>query len=504
MCGRAVLPLLICSLFSSALVGTPPASSAEEDGRANVQRRWSCVTESDAQARKQQVERGMLPNVVFVGESKPASVETRMTRYQVPAMSVAVIHDGKLDWSATWGKLQADGPRADCSSLFQAASLSKPVALFAALRMEQERVIDFDLNIETYLTSYRLPAGQQTDAHPVTFGNVFAHTSGITPGGYAGYAQGQPIPSDQQIVRAEAPANSRKVEVLTAPGISLAYSGGGYTVAEIALQDLLHKPFERIMHEWLLAPVGMLEANFTQPLPAASRPYAARGHLADGSAVPGGWNNHPEQAAAGLWATASDMAVFLIEIGKGYRGESKVFAQASIRKLLAKPIDGHAYGFRLIGEGDRTFITHYGGNVGYRAGMTLNLSTGDGAVFMTNSDNGSDLGREFLAAVSRVYNWPMFREVQVTRATQPVDVLRSLAGRYVFAKQNSQVSVIYENNALTLVFPNGDRYAMTPIQGAPREFIHPETAVRASFEGEGADLRIQLYGQTGRRQPKGP
>ncbi len=500
MYGRALLPLLVYSLSSPASAGTPPRSGAEE---GDPRHGWTCFTANDAQDRKQQVERNLLPSVVFTGESEPVSIETRMAGHKVPALSVAVIRNGRLDWSAAWGELEIGGARADCNSLFQAGSLAKPATVLAALRMKQQGLIDFDKSIGTYLASYHLPAGQQTDANPVTFRNLFAHTSGITPGGYDGYPQGQPIPSDLQTVRAEAPGNSRKVEVLATPGTELVYSGGGYTVAEIALQDRLGAPFERIMREWLLAPAGMSQADFTQPLPAASHKHAARGYRGDGIVVPGGWHNHPEQAAAGLWATASDMATFLIEIGKGYRGESKIFTQASIRELLAKPFDGHAYGFRLIGEGEQMFITHYGGTVGYRAGMTLNLVSGDGAVFLSNSDNGSDLGRGFFSAVSRAYHWPMFREVQVTRTTQPVDVLQSLAGRYVFAEQGWKVSVTYENQALTLVFPNGDRYAMTPIQGPPREFIHPDTAVRASFNGEGADMEIQLYGQTGRRQASG-
>ena len=206
--GRAALPL-ICYLLVPGC--------ADKDGRTTTQGLWKCFTEGGAQARKEQVERGMLPNVVFEGESQPASVEARLASHEVPAISVAVIRDGKLDWSATWGKLQADGPPADCGSVFQAGSIAKPVTLLAALRMEQQGRIDFGKSIETYLTSYHLPPGQQTDANPVTFGNLFAHTSGITPGGYNGYAQGQPIPSDLQTVRAEAPSNSRKVEVQTAP-----------------------------------------------------------------------------------------------------------------------------------------------------------------------------------------------------------------------------------------------------------------------------------------------
>ena len=492
--------LLICSIGSSILASASPSSHVEHRSRIASEQRWKCFTASDAQARKQQIERDILPRVVFAGETEPVSVESRMSKYKTPALSVAVIHNGKLDWSAAWGQLQVDGAPAGCDSLFQAGSLAKPATLLAALRMKQKGLIDFDKNVDTYLSSYHLPPGHQTDANPVTFRNLFAHTSGITPGGYDGYAQGLPIPSDQQIVRAEAPGNSRKVEVLNSPNTSLAYSGGGYTLIEIALQDRLRKPFEQIMADWLIAPVGMRQADFTQPLPAAIHRHAARGYLADGRGVPGGWHNHPEQAAAGLWATASDLAAFLIEIRKGYMGTSKIFTRSSIREILAKPIDGHAYGFRLIGEGDQVFITHYGGTIGYRAGMTLNLRTGDGAVYLNNSDNGADLGGDFLSAVSRAYGWPVFRETQVKRAPQTVEVLRSLAGRYVFAEQNWKVSVVYESDALTLVFPNGDRYAMASILGTPREFIHPDSGVRASFDGQGTDITMKLYGQTGQRQ----
>lgn len=491
--------LLICGLSSAALGCAPHQSRVEQGRHVDSQPRWTCFVADDALERKQQVERGMLPIVVFTGEDQPGSVEARMYKNKVPALSVAAIHNGELDWSAAWGELQVGGAHADCGSLFQAGSLAKPVTLLAAFRMKQKGLIEFDRDIETYLKSYHLPAGRQSDTNPITFRNLFAHTSGITPGGYIGYAQGQPLPSDQETVRADAPSNARKVEVLTTPGTSLAYSGGGYTVAEIALQDRFDKSFAQLMREWLLAPVGMLQADFTQPLPSTSHEFAAKGYRADGSAVPGGWHNHPEQAAAGLWATARDMAAFLIEIRKGYRGESEVFTQASIRELLAEPVDEHAYGFRLIGEGDQMFITHYGGTVGYNVGMTLNLTTGDGAVFMSNSES-MILGQEFLNAMSRVYGWQMFREVQVSRATQPANVLQSITGQYIFAEQGWKVSVVYENQALTLVFPNGDRYAMAPIQGEPLEFIHPDTAVRASFHGEGTDMRIQLYGQTGLRQ----
>ncbi|MFQ3219889.1 MAG: CubicO group peptidase (beta-lactamase class C family) [Paraglaciecola sp.] len=496
------IPLLI-GVITSAVADTPELSVIE-DSKHSEPNHWNCYITSDAQERKNQVEYGILPHVVFDGEITPSNIESQMAISKTPALSVAVIHNGKLDWSAAWGQIQTGGPQADCSSLFQAGSLAKPVTVLAAMRMKAKGKIDFDRSIETYLSSYQLPAGRQTSDNPVTFRNLLSHTSGVTRGGYEGYAKNEQIPSDQQIARGEAPSNSRKVEVANLPGTLLAYSGGGYTVVEIALQDQLHKPFNQIMREWLFGPIDMKQADFTIPLPDSLHPHTARGHQIDGTIIPGGWNNYPEQAAAGLWATATDLAMFLLEIHKGYEGKSKVFTQANIRELLDNPIQNHVYGFRLIGKGDQIFITHYGGTVGYRSGMTLNLQTGNGAVFLTNSDNGSNLGEAFFSSVSRAYGWPMFKEERVKRMKHSSAVLKSLTGTYVFPEQGWKVSVIYEHNLLRLIFPSGNRLplVMTPIQGKYREFVH-ETGVHANFEGEGLDLKIQLFGQTGRRQTNG-
>ena len=500
MSTKTLQATLLCGMTAMAWAGHVWSAQPGSTGADAPAEAWTCHLADGALARRQQVERNLLPRVAFQGETEPAGIEARMALHRTPALSVAVIRDGALDWSAAWGRLQADGGPAGCDSLFQAGSLAKPATVLAAMRMQEQGLVDFDADIESYLSSWHLPPGAQTGANPVTLRHLFTHTAGITPGGYEGYERGASLPSDPQTVQGLAPANARKAEVLEAPGTSLRYSGGGYTVAEIALQDRLGRPFERIMRNWLTAPAGMRQADFTQPPPASHADHAARGHRGDGSIVPRGWHDHPEQAAAGLWATASDLAAFLIEIRKGWQGRSAVFSQASIRELLAEPIDGHAYGFRLIGDGDELFLTHYGGTVGYRAGMTFNLQSGNGAVFLANSDNGSELGLEFLGAVSDAYAWPMFRPLRVERTTQPAQVLEALAGRYGF-EEGPVVVVAYEEGELVLRFPNGDRYAMTPIAGAPREFIHPVTGVRARFDGEGSDIALQLYGQSGRRLP---
>ncbi len=481
---------LLFAAFMAGLAGVSRSSEPET---------WSCVAGPDAQARRQQVADHIQPRVIFEGEDVRGGVLDRMAVHHVPALSVAVIKEGKLDWTAAWGALEAGGTKADCSTLFQGGSLAKPTTLVAALRMKQEGVIAFDEDIEAYLDAYHLPQGQQSVENPVTLRNLFRHTSGITRGGYMGYSQDAALPTTSQILLGEAPANSRAIQVVEKPNEHLAYSGGGYTLIEAALQDHLHQPFEQLMQQWLIEPLGMQQASFVQPVPGATRMRTAKGHSTDGSPVPGGWNNHPERAAAGLWATPSDLALLLLEMHKASRGESSLLDRASMEEMLADPIEGHSYGFRRFGEGDDLFITHYGGTVGYRAGMTINVRTGNGAVYLTNSDGGSELGTEFLNAVSEVYGWTGFKAINVRRITKSVEELQALTGVYDFQDAPS-VSVVLEQGVLTLVFPNKDRYAMAPIEGAPSEFIHPPTAVRITFEQAEDGTKMNLYGEQGVRK----
>lgn len=471
---------------------TEPTSSTELTG---------CFAAPGSEVRRRQVEAGLRKKVRFAGEGT-ASLAARMAHYQVPAFSLAVIRDGALDWTAAYGdRVIGEKTPVDCTTRFQAASLAKPVTMIAVLRMARDGKIDLDADIGRYLQRYQLPAGEQSKDHPVTFRRLLTHTAGITPGGYLGYARGETLPTDVETVTATGPANSRAVAVMVPPGTRLAYSGGAYTVAEIAIEDLTGAPFDEVLEQWVLGPVGMAHATFSTPLPAELHPEVAHAHSPAGQVVEGGWRNHPEQAAAGLWASATDLALFLIEIAKGYRGKSDFLASELIAELLAEPIEDHAFGFRLQGEGDTLTITHYGGNVGYRAGMTLHLASGDGAVFLTNSDGGGALGRELLQGLSAVYGWPHFRQVVAERGSVSSEILRSLAGAYRFAEQGWRVEVEHDAQAdqIALIFPNGDRYSLVPTKERDLHFIYPDNAVTAWFDGEPGKRRIHLYGQVGLR-----
>ncbi|MCB2209219.1 MAG: beta-lactamase family protein [Bacteroidetes bacterium] len=484
-------------LLSIVLVFMGSCSYQTKDSTAQITN-GDCISVEKSNEKKVQLEGEIRGQVKFLEEAENfSSIRDRMSEYNIPALSLAVINKGRIEWADIYKN--ANFPEVqylDCSSIFQAASLSKPVTFLAAVRMHAAGEIDLDKNIQDYLKEFVLPKGKQTVENPVTFRNIFSHTSGITPGGYQGYTKNLPMPSDLDILRGGEGVNSPAIEVIIPPNETLTYSGGGYTLAELTLQDIYNDEFSNIMKKWILEPAGMNHSEFTQPFPASNR--VAKGYDYSGKVLEGGWRNHPEQAAAGLWSNSIDMAKFLIEIYKAYQGESSISSQSDIKSILSDERDGQVYGFIVNRSGDDISITHYGGNAGYRTGMTISLTSGNGLVYLTNSDNGGALGNELLLSASQVYNWRHFKQTKAQRKNINPEVLKGLTGEY---KWNNQIdlSITFDenNNLISLHFPNGDEYKLVAIIGDEDklEFIHPNTGVKATFSIKDEYQSFSLYGQ---------
>lgn len=470
----------------------------EYDSLKNQHTNAGCIIPKESIAGKVQLENGIRNQVKFLGEPEVfSSITHKMSEYKIPAVSLTVIKQGRIDWADIYQNADfSEQPSLSCTSLFQAASLSKPVTFLAAVRMQSAGKIDFDKNIQSYLKDFVLPIGKQTADNPVTLRNIFSHTSGITPGGYQGYVRDLALPSDIDILTGAAGANTPAIAVITPPNEKLAYSGGAYTLAELAIQDRFNDEFASIMKKWILDPAGMKHSDFTQPLPASKFNQVAKGYSHTGSVLEGGWRNHPEQAAAGLWSNSIDMAKFLIEIYKAYQGKSSVFSQTEIKSLLSNERAGQIYGFIVDRSNDGIAITHYGGNAGYRTGMTINLTTGNGLVYLINSDNGGMLGDELFLSAAQVYNWKIFKQTTVHRKHLDAQLLKELSGGY---KWNNQIdlSIRFDetNNSISLFFPNGDEYKLTPIVGDELEFIHQKSGIKVKFSKKDGVQSLYLYGE---------
>ncbi len=150
---------------------------------------------------------------------------------------------------------------------------------------------------------------------------------------------------------------------------------------------------------------GMSSSNFEQPLPQEYWTQAAVGHFKNKTPIKGNWHILPEQATGGLWTTPKDLASFMIELWRSYKGLSdKLLPKHLAREMLTRQIDDFGLGLSLPSVGVFRF-QHSGGNAGYRCHMVLSVGVSEGIVIMTNSDSGEQLIWKIFELIGHAYGW---------------------------------------------------------------------------------------------------
>jgi CubicO group peptidase (beta-lactamase class C family) len=339
----------------------------------------------------------------------PFTLDQVMKRFRVPGVSVAVIKDFKIHWAKAYGlaDVEANVP-ADANTLFQAASISKPVAAMAALTLVQEGRFSLDADVNSLLKSWRVPVTEVNRDRPVTPRSLMSHTSGADDGfGFPGYDPSAPRPTVVQILEGQPPSNVGKVVFVRPPFTGQKYSGGGIELMQLVLTDLTGKPFADLLRERVLGPLEMTSSTFEQPPTGALADRTARAHDGSGKAMGPKWHVYPEQAAAGLWTTPSDLARFAIEVQRAIQGpKGKVLTQATAREMIAPTgVGPFAVGFVIDKKNEGWYFNHSGGNWGFRCDLQAHVRKGYGVVIMTNGDNGGPVIAEIEARVAAAYGW---------------------------------------------------------------------------------------------------
>jgi CubicO group peptidase (beta-lactamase class C family) len=347
------------------------------------------------------------------------TIRERMAFYRARALSLAVIDSFDIVAARAYSASETDGAAVvDTSTLFQAASISKPVTAMAVMKLVEQEKLALDEAVNDRLTSWKIPSNQFTESREVTARQLLSHTAGATVHGFPGYEPGRPLPELLQVLDGLPPANTEAIRIDAVPGTAWRYSGGGFTILQQLLVDVFQKSFPALMREVVLDPLAMAESTFYQPLPENFRERAAPGGLASGEVLPGMFRIHPEMAAAGLWTTPSDLARFAIELQLSTLDRSdRVLSQARSSLMMTPqrvlPTDLAAFlgshsglGIFLNGEERSRWFSHAGGNAGYVAYMIADFS-GHGAVIMTSSEAVS-LVVEILSAIAREYHWRDF------------------------------------------------------------------------------------------------
>ncbi len=452
----------------------------------------SLLAQSPTEARIARIENGLLPPVIIKGDAAWA-IKDRMKNYKVPGVSVAVIKDFKIDWAKAYGvkDIETNEPVTE-TTLFQAGSISKPVAAMVALKKVEEGKIALDEDINTRLTSWKLPDNELTAKRKVTLAHLLSHSAGLTVHGFPGYRPDAKLPTLPQVLDGAAPANTAAVRVNMEPGTKFRYSGGGTTIAQLAIMDIEKKPYPQIAKETVLDRLKMNDSTYSQPLPDNVRKKAASGHKSNGNIVDGKIHVYPEMAAAGLWTTPTDLAKFAIEVQLSLVGKSnKVLSKETVTRMVTPYVsDNVALGFFIEKKGNAIYFGHGGADEGFRAQLLVHKDKGYGAVVMVNSDNGQIMN-EIIMAIANEYQWedflPQPREtVQVEQKT-----LDQYVGRYR-VNPDRVLTVTTENGKLFAEPTETPRFELYAI--SENGFLRKENAVQYDFvkNAEGSVDRVTI------------
>jgi CubicO group peptidase (beta-lactamase class C family) len=372
---------------------------------------------ADVEARIRRVEANLRPIVRGTASADPKTLAGRMKALGVPGVSVAVIDGGEVAWARGYGvKEVGDDDPVTPETLFQAASISKPVAAVAALRLVERGALDLDADVNESLTGWKVPEAAKFPDAKVTLRRLLSHSAGFGDRfGFPGYEAGATMPTLPQILDGLPPANTapRAVRIEHEPGVAFRYSGGGYCVVQMLIEEATGRPFAEHVADDVLGPTGMERSTFVQPLPEDRAKEAAAGHygglamLAKGRAkVKGRWHVYPEQAAAGLWTTPTDLARLAIAIQRADAGApGAVLGPEMADAMLTPQRGGWGLGVGLSGEGTAAGFNHGGSNEGFICMLVAVRGCGQGAVVMTNSSSGGEIAMELLHAIAAEYDW---------------------------------------------------------------------------------------------------
>ncbi len=406
---------------------------------------------AEVEEKIKQVENN-LAGWVQTGTDDRWNLMERMKQYGINGVSIAVVHNYKIEWARGYGFADVSEKRPVTeATLFQAASISKSLNSLGVLKLVQEKKIDPDADINNYLVSWKFPYDEKSNNKKITTASLLSHTGGLNVHGFPGYARGDTLPTLPQILDGQKPANTEAVRSLSEPGMNVIYSGGGTTITQLIVMDITHQPYDVFMKKNVLDPLGMTVSSFTQPPPARKKNLLATGYKADGSEVPGKFHIYPEQAAAGLWTNASDLCRYIIETQLSYKGESSMILIPEMTRLRLTPVLGDAALGTFVNSrvtGSFKYFNHNGGNEGFSCTSIGCRDSGEGVVIMTNSDNSSIL-EEIANSVASVYNW---KDYYLPEIKEVVNVDKSVLAKYTgkYDLNGTQITITMSDTGLSV------------------------------------------------------
>ncbi|WP_163999566.1 serine hydrolase domain-containing protein [Pyxidicoccus caerfyrddinensis] len=321
-----------------------------------------------------------------------------MKEARIQGVAVGLIVGGKLVYAKGFGYADHAGKvPVTPDTVFVAASLSKPIASWVTMRLAEQGRVQLDKPVAEVLSPWPL-AQNEFDHRLITIRRLLSHTAGTTLGGYQGWLEFKELPSLEESLAGK--TNGRGAVELFAPvGAKFQYSGGGYTLMQLAIERTTQRKYSDLARELVFRPLGMKHSSVAMTPEVLAG--AAQGHGDDGKSVP--MRFYVEQAPSTLTTTVHDFARWMIA-GMANTAGAHPLTQAQLAQLytpaeLSTPrapdeaVYGLGHFIERLGDGS-TAVGHDGRNqAGFRAKFLMRPQSGDGIVFFSNSRSGLALDR---------------------------------------------------------------------------------------------------------------
>lgn len=390
-------------------------------------------------------------------DSTTSSVEEAMGEYDLKGLSIAIIENYNIICTETWGvKDVVTRERIDENTAFSTASIAKPITATLFLILEEKGLISLDEPVSNYLKRWKLPNSKYLKNTEVTLKHLLSHTAGATQHGFADFYKGDTIPTLVQSLKGELPNYDEEIDFNWIPGMDWGYSGGGYVIAQMAVEDKLGVELSDLGKEYLFDPLGLNHTTFKQPHEEAFLlSNLAKAHDENGDIVGDGIPITPQVAASGLWSTPGDLAVILIEMQNALRNENNTVISHEVAKkvteiVTTKVMGGWSLGWeRRYGYGNYEWFSHGGANTGVGGHIYGTMKDGKGIVILGNSANQNRLPVIDMLRKSVVFNrnWylPLDTSLQKPLSQEVIDLV---TGKYTHAIFPEEMEITNENGKL--------------------------------------------------------
>ena len=312
-------------------------------------------------------------------------IDSLLKTYTVPGVSIAIISKNNTNiitagYSNFWKREEMSS-----NHLFQIASMSKTQCAFAIMKLLEEGLINLDVPVETYLTRWSLPESD-FDNNEVTIRRILCHAAGLSLGGVPAHLSEEKTPIIEDAL------TEADVRVIYEPGSIYSYSGGGYAILQLVIEEVTGKSYEEYLQDEIFQPLGLSNtwADWNEGIDEG----IAKGY--GSMLLPIIKNYIAMKSAAGHYSSITDLVKWCNLFLQG-----QTLLNSTTISAMLTPQFGEDWGYTLglnykVLNNGSVVIGHGGDNWGYHGIYNFIINSKQGIVILTNGDRGAALRTEIM------------------------------------------------------------------------------------------------------------